>query len=647
MKGKDFFRMSVLSGAVVLAALLSSCNKDEQGSAPTVSVEAVSSDASSITLRISSEGATELAYMQIKDLQSVPSAKGLLSAGTQVEVPGGDVVVTDLEPSTDYYFAVVAANGDLYSEIATVEASTLEAECTFELTVTGVTSEAIAWRVVPSVDTQPYYVAALPASYASSSDEELHAAVLEQITEAAGGSLEDYLSANMFTGTRTGSVAGLEPQTEYLLTVMGLSASDGSLQTGIAKENTTTAEEVELTFTLSVSDITATTAHVSVVPSDNEATYVWLCQPSTNYPDLSEDDADAIAEMYVTNQGAYLEQNIGLYTGSYDIQNFEVNSDSKYYLFAFGYTPGIGITSSCELEAFETGHSIGPNEFEAEIVVDVATAKRLGFQVHPTEACAAIYYLPVILPKAEYSWEAAQDLAIAAVKSNYDLNIDFNPGYTMTDAVSSVCYRGSYDYFEATGLTPETEYVIAVVAMSNDGEPGNAEVTAEESTTVEKQSGAVFSNTLVGIYDGDEALEAGLFENSALVSGNALAVFEVKISEEAVHCYYNSNLVGNYSNPEEEYKTDDDLMSWLPTNPFTVEVEDHTTTHIIVPYKYYDIEYYDYTFVTWANDAEGVWGPVSRTFVQAVSTDVDPIEDLVELVNSLESSSAAPILLSK
>jgi len=647
MRGKDFLRMSVLSGAVVLAALLSSCNKDEQGSAPTVSVEAVSSDASSITLRISSEGATELAYMQIKDLQSVPSANGLLSAGTQVEVPGGDVEVTGLEPSTDYYFAVVAANGDLYSEIATVEASTLEAECTFELTVTGTTSEAIAWRVVPSVDTQPYYVAALPASYASSSDEELHAAVLEQITEAAGGSLEDYLSANMFTGTRTGSVAGLEPQTEYLLTVMGLSASDGSLQTGIAKENTTTAEEVELTFTLSVSDITATTAHVSVVPSDNEATYVWLCQPSTNYPDLSEDDADAIAEMYVTNQGAYLEQNIGLYTGSYDIQNFEVNSDSKYYLFAFGYTPGIGITSSCELEAFETGHSIGPNEFEAEIVVDVATAKRLGFQVHPTEACAAIYYLPVILPKAEYSWEAAQDLAIAAVKSNYDLNIDFNPGYTMTDAVSSVCYRGSYDYFEATGLTPETEYVIAVVAMSNDGEPGNAEVTAEESTTVEKQSGAVFSNTLVGIYDGDEALEAGLFENSALVSGNALAVFEVKISEEAVHCYYNSNLVGNYSNPEEEYKTDDDLMSWLPTNPFTVEVEDHTTTHIIVPYKYYDIEYYDYTFVTWANDAEGVWGPVSRTFVQAVSTDVDPIEDLVELVNSLESSSAAPILLSK
>ena len=626
MKGKDFLRMSVLSGAVVLAALLSSCNKDEQGSAPTVSVEAVSSDASSITLRISSEGATELAYMQIKDLQSVPSAKGLLSAGTQVEVPGGDVEVTGLEPSTDYYFAVVAANGDLYSEIATVEASTLEAECTFELTVTGVTSEAIAWRVVPSVDTQPYYVAALPASYASSSDEELHAAVLEKITEAAGGSLEDYLSANMFTGTRTGSVAGLEPQAEYLLTVMGLSASDGSLQTGIAKENATTAEEVELTFTLSVSDITATTAHVSVVPSDNEATYVWLCQPSTNYPGISEDEADKIAEMYVTNQGAYLDQGMGLYTGSYDSQNFEVNSDSRYYLFAFGYTPGIGITSSCELKAFETGHSIGPDEFKAEIVVNVATARRLGFQVHPTDSCGAIYYLPVILPKAEYSWGAAQDSAIAAVKSYYNLNIDFNPGYTMTDAVSSVCYRGSYDYFEATGLTPETEYVIAVVAMSNDGVPGNAEVTAEASTTVEEQSEAVFSHTLVGIYDGNQALEAGLFtENSALVSGNALAAFKVTISEEAVHCYYNSNLVGNYSNPEEEYKTDDD-------------------PYIVVPYKYYDRDYYDYTFVTWADDAAGVWGPVCRTFVQAKSTEVDPIDELVKLMNG---PSAAPVLLSK
>ena len=581
MKGKDFLRMSVLSGAVVLAALLSSCNKDEQGSAPTVS-----------------------------------------SAGTQVEVPGGDVEVTGLEPSTDYYFAVVAANGDLYSEIATVEASTLEAECTFELTVTGATSEAIAWRVVPSVDNQPYYVAALPVSYASSSDEELHAAVLEQITEAAGGSLEDYLSANMFTGTRTGSITGLEPQTEYLLTVMGLSASDGSLQTGIAKDNATTAEEFELTFTLSVSDITATTAHVSVVPSDNEATYVWLCQPSTNYPGISEDEADEIAKMYVTNQGAYLDQGMGLYTGSYDIPDFGVNSDSRYYLFAFGYTPGIGITSSCELKAFETGHSKGPNEFKAEIVVNVATARRLGFQVHPTDSCGAIYYLPVILPKAEYSWGAAQDSAIAAVESYYNLNIDFNPGYTMTDAVSSVCYRGSYDYFEATGLTPETEYVIAVVAMSNDGEPGNAEVTEEASTTVEKQSEARFTNTLVGIYDGNQALEAGLFTESS-----------EKVS-----------VVGNYSNPEEEYKTDDDLMSWLPDNPFTVEVTDRTKTHIVVPYKYYDRDYYDYTFVTWANDAEGVWGPVSRTFVQAISTKVDPIDELVKLING---PSAAPILLSK
>ena len=116
------------------------------------------------------------------------------------------------------------------------------------------------------------------------------------------------------------------------------------------------------------------------------------------------------------------------------------------------------------------------------------------------------------------------------------------------------------------------------------------------------------------------------------------------ISEEAVHCYYNSNLVGDYSNPEEEYKTDDDLMSWLPDNPFTEEVTDHTTTYIVVPYKYYDRDYYDYTFVTWADDAAGVWGPVSRTFVQAISTEVGPIDELVDL---MDGPSAAPILLSK
>ena len=84
-------------------------------------------------------------------------------------------------------------------------------------------------------------------------------------------------------------------------------------------------------------------------------------------------------------------------------------------------------------------------------------------------------------------------------------------------------------------------------------------------------------------------------------------------------------------------------MSWLPDNPFTEEV-DHETTHLVVPYKYYDTDYYDYTFVTWADDAAGVWGPVCRTFVQAISTEVDPIDELVDL---MKGQSAAPVLLSK
>lgn len=629
----------------VFALTLSSCNKVDEDVVPTVSSVTAEAGMNSVTLNITAENATGLAYLRINDMESAPSGQAVISAGTSVDVENPVAVVEGLEPGTTYYFAVAAVNGSVYSNVVTTQATTLEEPCTFELIVTGSTSNALAYSITPSVEDYPYYVAAVSADLVSASDADIHAAVLEQIESLRGqSSLSEYLTDNMYTGTRNGMVAGLQPETSYLVVAMGLSVADGALLTDIAKAEGTTEEEVQLTFDLTVDDITATTAHVTVTPSDMEATYVWLCQPAVNYPtiDVDNPDADALAQEYVNRQGMFLEQGMGLYTGSYDLV-FDVNSDSYYFLFAFGYTPGIGITSPCELFVFETAHGMNADDFKAEIEITVTTARRMNFTVTPGPEMENIWYYPALLPVGEYSWEAAQDQVYELIYQQYELNLDFNPGYTMTDAVSSVCYRGVSDV-EASGLEPETEYVIAIVAMHNDGTPGNSEVTTTGTTKEDVQSTATFTHKIYGIYDGNEAMAAGIFSESGnLLSGNALVVFEIEISDDAVHCYYNS-LLGNYSDPEEEYKTDDDLMSWVPDNIYTVEVEDHSTTHLFVPMSYVDKTYNDYTFLTWANDADGVWGPVCRTFISIYSTEVEDVQGLVDLVNDLESTSVKPTL---
>ena len=630
-----------LAIAIVLSGLLSvSCNKNEETvGTPTVSIVATP-DINSVRLDISSENATQLAYIQVTDPNSIPSAQAIMAAGISLTVPGGSVTVGGLEPSTEYYFAAVASNGTEYSEVAFTETTTQAENITFDLRVTGATSTALAYSITPSNETVPYFVTAVSADLASASDEDIYAAVLLRIDELRGETgLSEYLSAQMKSGTRTSQVANLEPSTKYLVVAMCLSQEDGTLLSSIAKAEGTTSEDVTLTFELTATDITTTSVHVTVTPSDLNATYVFLLQPSTSYPGIDESEPDSLAAEYIRRQGHFLEQGMGTYTGSQDYI-LPVNSDSKYYLFAFGYTAGIGITSPCELLVFETEHGVVADEFQAKIETVTITATRVSFKVTPAEKMESIWYYPVVLPKSNYLWASAQANLSEILDEQYAMGNSFNPGYTMTDAVESICGRGELTW-DVAGLEPETEYVIAAVAVSNEGKPSTSEVTGEFTTLTDAVSTATFVHKLVAIYDGSQALAEGLFAGSeTLLSGKALAVYELTISDDAVRCYYNSGIVGDYSNPEEEYRSDDDLMALVEGSIYTTELTDHSTTHLFVPMNYEDVTYTDYTFLTWAFDADGLRGPFCRTHVQARTTEVDDIQNLVDLINSLDGSQA-------
>lgn len=647
MKNGLLFVLKISLASLMLFAL--SCTKDnekpeepdDQTTVPTVALEYVSSDMNSVVFSMVSTDAAEMAYVRLNDLSQVPSANAILTGGVKVPVPEQNVTISNLTAGEIFYVAAAAVSEEgVYSEVQTLGLNTSGENCSFELTVTGSTQESIVYSVVPSNADTRYYATLLDGSeYGEASDAEIHDSVTVILSTGAfeaGISLPDYLAQELLQGEQNNIVVnGLEPDKEYLLVAYGISVEDGSMTTPMERLAARTISEAEeLTFTLSYSDVGTNTVHVAVTPSNMTATYVWLCQPASNYPGLTEDDADAIAETYVQNVGHLLDAGMGLYTGSYDIENFDVMSNTKYYLFAFGYNPGIGISSSCELVSFQTQRGVQPEDFRAEIIIEAVTARRLSFRVLPPQQVESIYYTCAVIPTAEYSDEAAIDSVEAAIREYYEMQQDFNPGFTIQDAVSSVCSRGEA-WFEPAGLTPATDYTIAAVSVTNDG-LGVRTVTTTVKTAEDIVSDAMFTAEYINTYDGNEALAAGLFPDSN-IADKGLAVFEFERVGDPAECYYYlAN--GDYSDPEEEYKTDDDLLSWITTNPFFTLVEE-STTHVVIPVEFYDnysyLGYY-YTLLSVAKDDAGTWGPICRTMFLPKYSERGDIQELVDLINEIE-----------
>ena len=120
MKILRYFTVSL----ALVMLLVTSCTKEEIEVAPEVSLEPVASEMTSVTFRITSENAVDAAYIRLKDLTQVPSARAILAGGEKVPVPGQDVVLSGLTPGETYYMAAAAVSeGEVYSEVKTLEMS--------------------------------------------------------------------------------------------------------------------------------------------------------------------------------------------------------------------------------------------------------------------------------------------------------------------------------------------------------------------------------------------------------------------------------------------------------------------------------------------------------------------------------------------
>ena len=658
MKRNAIIAGTALSLACVLA--LSSCKKDEinASEAPTVKLEAVEQGISTVSFRITATNAAEVAYVEQDDLSSVPSARAILTAGEKAAA--SDVIEKgDCTPGETYYFAAAAVSetGE-YSEVATISLTAAGTDCSFEFTIHTTTDEAIVYTVTPSDDNVSYVVSVLPAAtFGESSDDEIFDAIVNAITESAeesGETMAEYIESISKKGEEHGTVLNLTAKTAYLLVAVGIE-SDGSQSSPLARESvSTTAPKDEMTFEMSVTDISSYSAHFTVKPNTND-NYIFLCHPAANYSDVNVDDpeekgvpvkvdntveANKAADAYIEGVKHLLDQNIGLYQGSYDL-TMDLTSDTKYYYFAFAYEPGLGRQSDCQMWVFTTKHGYTPEEFKATIDFKTITSTTVVVDVTPeNEEMYGTYWGAFAFPTADYSAQKAQDAVSDMLEEHVKLQQENgNANYTIQDAVQSILYNGIQQFLLVENLLPGTDYTFVLVPVASDGTPADNDyvVTSTFKTMSDSADGPTASVELLGYYDADAVYEANIFpvmSKPSQAGAYYIAAFKVTLAEKAALCRYlvaeGSNyesedaMIGEYDSYTE--MTDDQFLT-MYGDPSWTEIpagnyEDETTAYIFVLKPYYDADNFTSpaiwgaknTLIVMAKNDEGVWGASGRKF---------------------------------
>ena len=215
---KTYYIPAIMAGLACLS--LFSCEEKEPETPdtpvePTVSISLVGeAKTTSIDFSLTPANAESVAWQIVEAGKTVPTAEEILASGHSAGTETATYTADGLTPETSYVLAAAAANGDLYSSVAT-----LEVGLTF--TYTHEDAEAIAYVVVGRSEAIPH---------------------AEEILQ---NGIQVDLSQDEVT------VEGQIPNTEYTLAV---AAKNGTAYSEVQSEFFTTMfeyqidEDIELTF---------------------------------------------------------------------------------------------------------------------------------------------------------------------------------------------------------------------------------------------------------------------------------------------------------------------------------------------------------------------------------------------------------------
>lgn len=586
----------------------------------------------------------ELPAYLMEDLRKQAEAKGtpfeqyiasLAQKGSQK-----DLKVSNLLPGRIYELVVFAVDGTRTADKAEYlffqTMKTDHVECTFDVNVVPeeLQAQSAVFDIKPSNKEVKWYFSGISKSgydnaIASGSydDGSILMALLEQELQSIfvqlvpeGGQLTDEiveqaLGMVLHTGDLGLKFTGLSANTDYYWMAGAftiVSTDDGNevvLCSDVSKDgfHTPAKDLSKLTFEVEVSDVTAVSAHVKVTPSYTDERYVFFSDAFTD-ENINMTDEELMND-YIQKNQSNLNMPWGTYVGVQDVPNLSCIPNSKNYVLVFGYSGGP--TTAPVVKRFETpaGGDAAKTTFGYENIV--ATPYQVDMVVVPSDL--TVPYVSVLVPDNEFDKEKYIDLIEMQVLSDYNMNVMWNPGMTMTSFIySNTAYApGKKSVGLYQGLKEGVSYTVCSFALSPDGKVAAAHEQAAV-VTVPGLSDASVSAEILGYFDGDEE-NGQVFGQPEQTKGRVILAIKYTKSETAKDAWF--SIIYDAEEVDEmdpQVLSDEDIIKSYGT-PWN----ELTDSYRFVKCDW-DILYYSFAY---AKNAQGIEGKVARMVVPAMTKD--------------------------
>lgn len=555
---------------------------------------------------------------------------------------------SNLAANSDYYLVVfgVDTNGECKAttglfkhKFTTAEAPVVDV--TFDLDVqTDGTNAKI--NVTPS-DTKAiwFYALAPSAQYAQYIDPNMGGMTPEQvITELYksqlqqsmnnGLSIKEAINNAFHIGALELSVSYLSYNTEYTNIIAGFIIDQDAnitLATPVYTSTFNTGDigEVDLTFDITVTDIEPMRAAIKVVPSDLEQYFYWQ---------VGEYDGKSSAEEVLKTIQPYMPYTgIQDYTGGPD-SPYKMTldaPDTDYFVIAFGYAPGAGITTVPTMVTFRTSPAEPAENTTFDITVNPASVSPYGFTFNVLASNNTTYYFMGIVAEGYFEEEKTiSEYNTAIDQLLLDNQAYYGPSYTMAQLLASNYYRGNYDNVPVNDLAPGTTYMAYVAAL--DVKTGHvAKLHKFEDLVTTKVLGEARPSITLKHYSGRE--EAGkVWGKPDATEKKAIVVAEFGDLENARSLFsYMSE--GDATDLQEIT----DAYIWRVVEGYWDSVS------VKQPYMFYTCAWETpQTVVAYVVDKSGKPGVMTRELIIPTLETKGDINELLALVDELNASSGKP-----
>ena len=249
------------------------------------------------------------------------------------------------------FFAIMAAALVAFSFASCKGGNEPENEA-YKIEITDITAKGATITVTPVDSTVTYYWDVLEATEAAKLTDEQVGAYLKEYLEEAVEYYKQYygydatLADFLLKGENSYSYTKLESNTEYTVVAIALDAN-GASSGKAARKNFKTLElkedpvPADMTFEIAASDITFSSANITVNPSNTTATYYWNIYKTAEIAGMSDEELCAAIKEdieYTIEYYAYFGYEIGfedfLSKGADSYEYDELDANTAYTVIA-------------------------------------------------------------------------------------------------------------------------------------------------------------------------------------------------------------------------------------------------------------------------------------------------------------------------